>query len=111
MKKSLLLSLFSIIVLLISSCNKEDDPPVSKFSMDKTTARVGEFVTFTNLSLNYGAYIWNFGDGTVEGLIRNPTHSYSSAGSYTIVLTVIKRTDSDSDKGADNTTKTILITQ
>jgi PKD repeat protein len=111
MKKSLLLSLLSVIVLMMSSCSKEDDPPVAAFSMDKTTAHVGETITFTNLSLNAGPTIWDFGDGTMEAINRNPTHSYSSAGSFTIGLTVSKRADSNSKKGGDSAHKTILITQ
>jgi PKD repeat protein len=110
MKKSLLLSLLSVIVLMMSSCSKEDDPPVAAFSMDKTTAHVGETITFTNLSLNYGPFGWDFGDGTHEYVNRNPTHSYSSPGSYTIDLWVVSRSDSD-NYGSDTVTKTILITQ
>jgi PKD repeat protein len=109
MKKSLLLSLLVIIVLLMSSCNKEDDPPIAAFSMDKTTAHVGETITFTNLSLNAGPTIWYFGDGTIEAVNRNPTHSYSSTGSFTIELLVSKKVDSNSKKGLDTATKTILI--
>jgi PKD repeat protein len=111
MKKSKLLSLLVILGLILISCNKEDDPPEAAFSMDKTTAHVGETVTFINLSLNAGMTIWYFGDGTNDPINKNPTHSYSSAGSYTITLTVIKRSDSNSKKGADNASKTILITQ
>ena len=32
-------------------------------------------------------YLWNFGDGTTSTL-QNPTHSYTSPGSYTVTLSV-----------------------
>lgn len=40
----------------------------------------------------YASYSWDFGDGTTDTL-KNPTHIYSTAGSYNVCLTVT-RTDS-----------------
>lgn len=110
MKKYFFVCLSSIVVLFTSSCEKYDNPPVALFSMDKTTASVGETIIFTNLSVNAGAFIWYFGDGTIDPINRNTTYSYSSAGSYTVELLVMKKADSNSRKGADTATRTILIT-
>lgn len=111
MKKSFLISLMSLIILLMSSCSKEDDSPIASFSMDKTTAKVGETVTFANLSSNAGLCIWYFGDETIDAVNKNiTTHSYSNAGSYTVELLVNAKADSDSKKRVDFATKTILIT-
>ena len=30
---------------------------------------------------------WNFGDGTTEGLLGSPTHTYTSDGAYTVTMT------------------------
>jgi PKD repeat protein len=50
------------------------------------------------------AYEWDFGDGsTATG--RTTTHSYSAAGSYSVVLTV-----TDSDSAEHTSTKTIVVT-
>jgi PKD repeat protein len=112
MKKSLLLSLLAVIVLLLNSCNKDDNEPVAAFSADKMTAKVGETITFTNLSLNAGLCIWYFGDGNIDAINKNiTTHSYSSAGSFTVELLVNARADSGSKKFADTATKTIIITE
>ena len=46
-------------------------------------------------------YSWNFGDGSAISTSVNPTHTYVTAGTYNVSLTV---TD---DKGAKNTTTTI----
>src|SRR5207245_1548117 len=40
---------------------------------------------------------WDFGDGSAAGTTRNPSHTYSAGGSYTVTLTV---TD---NQGAPNT--------
>jgi gliding motility-associated-like protein len=44
-------------------------------------------VTFTNTSVNYSQWKWDFGDGTTS-VERNPSHFYSIAGTFTAVLTV-----------------------
>jgi len=56
-------------------------------------------------------YRWNFGDGTSEILAMSPSHSYPSAGTYEVVLTVIDN-DGTSDRaitsvdvGASGTTQ------
>ena len=49
---------------------------------------------FTNTTSGGGsyAYSWNFGDGTYSW-IENPSHFYSSPGTYTVCLTVYDLTD------------------
>jgi PKD repeat protein len=44
-------------------------------------------VQFTDISNYAASWLWNFGDGTTSTQ-QNPFHSYSSAGSYTVTLTV-----------------------
>ncbi|WP_182911242.1 collagenase [Pseudoalteromonas gelatinilytica] len=46
------------------------------------------------------SYQWNFGDGSSSNL-ANPTHSYTSAGEYTITLTVVD------NEGASQTVTTV----
>ncbi len=41
---------------------------------------------FTNASINATNYIWSFGDGATSTL-PNPTHSYATAGTFTVTLT------------------------
>ncbi|MES2589361.1 MAG: PKD domain-containing protein, partial [Bacteroidota bacterium] len=44
-------------------------------------------VTFTNTSVNGSTYFWEFGDGGTSAL-TSPTHTYSSAGTYSVSLQV-----------------------
>lgn len=45
-------------------------------------------MAFTNLSENYSAVDWDFGDGTAASGETNPTHFYKCPGTYTVTLTV-----------------------
>jgi subtilisin family serine protease len=57
--------------------------PVANFTYSCT----GLTCTFTNTSTNATAYSWNFGDATPAVTTANATHTYSVAGTYTVVLT------------------------
>ena len=59
--------------------------PVAGFTLDKSTAKIGETVGFTNTSQNAHTFLWNFGDGNVSVAVH-PTHSYATAGSFAIML-------------------------
>ncbi len=72
------------------------------------TAAAGAEVTFdgTGSSDPDGAvvsYAWDFGDG-VEGTGATPSHTYTAAGSYSVMLTV---TDDGGNMATDSTTVTI----
>ncbi|MGB9133681.1 MAG: PKD domain-containing protein [Methanosarcina sp.] len=52
-------------------------------------------VQFTDLSEKATSWNWNFGDGTVNSTVQNPTHVYSTAGNYTVTLTAINSAGSN----------------
>jgi bacillolysin len=61
--------------------------PSSDFAADKTTAcTLPVSIKFTNSSTNATTYTWDFGDGTTS-TDKDPTHSYTKAGTYTVKLT------------------------
>ncbi|MDX1651502.1 MAG: PKD domain-containing protein [Brumimicrobium sp.] len=73
--------------------------PNPDFSASPLTVCVGENVSFTDLSTSSGSitsWTWDFGDGNSSNL-QNPTHSYTAAGSYTIILTVSDGTSSEAE--------------
>ncbi|PKP01283.1 MAG: hypothetical protein CVU11_15660, partial [Bacteroidetes bacterium HGW-Bacteroidetes-6] len=43
-------------------------------------------VDFTNTTTNATSYSWNFGDGTAASTLVNPSHTYATPNTYTVVL-------------------------
>ncbi|MDW5549945.1 PKD domain-containing protein [Methanosarcina sp.] len=75
--------------------------PVANFSTNVTKGYVPLYVQFTDLSKNATKWKWDFGDGA-NSTLRNPVHTYSKAGKYTVNLTAANANGTDS--------KTALIT-
>jgi len=66
--------------------------PVAAFSGTPTSGTVPLTVTFTDASTcTPTAWNWSFGDGTFSD-IRNPSHIYTAAGSYTVILNATNAT-------------------
>lgn len=76
-------------------------PPTAQFSGTPTDGHVPLTVQFTDQSAPGSAPItsrsWNFGDGTAVSTATNPSHVYTTAGSYTVSLTVTTTAGSDSE--------------
>ncbi|ALO17295.1 Microbial collagenase precursor [Salinivirga cyanobacteriivorans] len=80
------------------------DAPVAAFTASQTTIAVGDSVTFSDQSANSPtSWSWDFGDGNVS-TDQNPTHSYSSTGTYTVNLAV------SNSYGSDTLTRSDYIT-
>jgi PKD repeat protein len=77
-----------IISLLAFSCSEDEVPPVAiasfQFQVSPTDFRV---VNFTNFSQNAVSYSWNFGDGSAASTAKDPSHTYATEGTFTVVLT------------------------
>jgi parallel beta-helix repeat protein len=81
----------------------ENQHPIANFTYSPKNPVVNEMITY-NASSSYDpdgnitSYVWAFGDGNITNVTEEITmHSYSTAGNYTVNLTV---TDND---GATNT--------
>jgi PKD repeat protein len=59
-----------------------------------TDSYSGPTVNFINTSSNGITYLWNFGDGDTSTLV-NPSHTYTSSGTYTVQLIAINNCGSD----------------
>ncbi len=80
-------------------------PPVAEFSGSPTSGCAPLTVDFTDESTgDIDTWEWNFGDGTAHSFVQNPSHQYTSAGDYTVSLTVTNA------YGSDTETKTGYIT-
>jgi YVTN family beta-propeller protein len=70
--------------------------PVPAFSAFPTSGKAPLNVSFTDMSTGSPtSWKWNFGDGTTS-TEKNPTHTYSNAGKYTVSLTAINAGGSSS---------------
>ncbi|MCK4663388.1 MAG: PKD domain-containing protein [Bacteroidales bacterium] len=105
MKLIKLLSAFLILtIVILTTCKKPEETPkpTACFDMSTTEAAVNEQIIFTNCSENAELYLWNFGDG-ISSPEKDPTHTYTEAGNYTISL-LAKNGDN-----YDQATKSITI--
>ena len=74
--------------------DQSSSPPTASFNAQSNVC-LGEFIQFSNNSLGGSSYAWNFGDGSTS-TVMNPTHEYSTAGTYNVQLTVTNVFGSDS---------------
>jgi Zn-dependent metalloprotease len=72
--------------------------PVVGFTFVKNDS----LVTFTSMATNATTFLWHFGDGVTSAL-QNPTHIYTTDGTYTVTL---KETNTC---GSDTITHTLII--
>ncbi|MDX1651092.1 MAG: PKD domain-containing protein [Brumimicrobium sp.] len=62
--------------------------PLTAANFDHTLACSGQSIQFTNTSAgNTNSWLWDFGDGNFS-TDQFPVHTYSSSGSYTVMLVV-----------------------
>lgn len=89
---------------LINSCKKiHESPPVADFKVNSEKFYTGVKIYFTDLSTNEpNFWLWDFGDGTKSNK-SNPSHMYSSTGSFTVTLKV------SNEAGIDTLTKSNFI--
>ncbi|MEZ4526985.1 MAG: PKD domain-containing protein [Desulfobacterales bacterium] len=78
--------------------------PAADFSADRTAGSPPLTVQFADQSDGIVTdWLWNFGDGSTS-IQKNPSHTYASAGTYTVSLTA------GNSEGSDTMTKTNYIT-
>ncbi|MFP4664620.1 MAG: PKD domain-containing protein [Bacteroidales bacterium] len=78
----------------------DTEPPVADFSGTPTSIMEGESVAFTDLSDHPESWSWDFGDGG-ESNEENPVYTYSTAGTYTVELTVTNTEGTDTETKVD----------
>lgn len=65
------------------------------FGSDKSVVYTNKTIQFYDDSYKATSWLWSFGDGNTSS-VQNPTHSYASAGDYTVSLTINLGADSES---------------
>ncbi len=80
-------------------------PPLADFTSSAISGYTPAFtVNFIDASLRAHTWQWDFGDGSLSSTLQNPSHTYTSAGIYTVTLTVTN------PSGQDKMVKTNYIT-
>ena len=101
MKYTLKITLLTAVMLAGLSCKKDGDtfsgPVKADFKTESTSAEVGEFVRFEDLSEGkISRWNWHFEGGTPEeSQLSMPAVQWMAAGTYKVTLTVSNKTDSD----------------
>jgi PKD repeat protein len=85
--------------ITVSEGSTPSEPPISAFIADVTNGTAPLTVKFTDQSTgNISSYSWDFdNDGNVDSTEQSPSYTYSTAGTYTVNLTVTGSGGSDSE--------------
>jgi len=79
-----------------------DSAPSAAFTATPTSGCAPLTVDFTDQSTgSVTSWDWDFGDGSAHSNAQNPTHQYTSAGDYTVTLTVSGACGSDAATKTD----------
>jgi len=94
-------------ILTAEYTESQESAPVANFTASSTSGNVPLTVQFTDTSTgSVSSYAWDFdNDGTVDSTDQNPVHTYTSAGTYTVNLTVSNK------NGTDSKSTTINVSQ
>lgn len=88
----------------VTSIITVNQTPVADFIADTMTACSVPFpVNFTSTSTGATNYIWDFGDGSPASVLQNPSHTYTSPGTYNVTLIAVNSSGPCSDTTIKNT--------
>jgi hypothetical protein len=85
--------------LTIYSTLPPPEPPIADFTASPLSGSAQLKVNFTDTSTNFPtSWAWDFdNNGTIDSTARNPSYTYTSAGTYSVKLTVSNAAGSDSE--------------
>jgi PKD repeat protein len=87
--------LLLMTLTLVYSCKKDKQADViAGFTYAQDASNFLK-ITFTNNSENADTYSWNFGDNATS-TEKDPVHTYTAAGTYTVILTATSGGSTDS---------------
>jgi PKD repeat protein len=75
----------SWVMIKAGSFNGNTQLPVASFA-STNSGNQGLTVNMSNLSTDANLYAWNFGDNSPIDITSNPSHTYTTAGTYTVTL-------------------------
>lgn len=79
----------------------ENTTPTADFKAEPTEVCANQSVQFTDESIgNPTSWSWDFGDGNTS-TAQNPSHTYTTSGTYTVKLTATNSTGNDTETKTD----------
>jgi PKD repeat protein len=75
--------------------------PMADFTGVPSAGSVPLTVQFTDTSIDASSWSWNFGDGTSGITAKNPPHTYSASGKYTVTLVATNKFGSSTARKED----------
>jgi PKD repeat protein len=76
--------------------------PVADFSVNRIAGLTTTTFYFTDLTTHYPtSWAWDFGDGTANSTLQNPSHVFGTVGTYNITLTATNANSSDAEYKAN----------
>lgn len=91
----------TLMVHLVSSTTVSS---VACFTVTNNNCVAPCTIGFTNCSTNSDSYQWNFGDGSAVDTTADPSHVYTTAGSFEVSLTATNAS------GSDDISATVTVT-
>lgn len=82
------------------------EPPTAAFVGSPTSGTSPLTVNFSDQSISATSWSWDFGD-TGTSTLQNPSHTYNTAGTYTVTLNVTNSYGSDSEVKTNYITVTV----
>ena len=103
-KYAIFIALSCAMIIILCGSVSAADAPSANFTANTTNGHAPLSVHFTDKSTNNPtSWNWEFGDGETSS-IKNPTHTYTTVGAYSVKLTATN------DAGSSTLTKKNYIT-
>jgi subtilisin family serine protease len=99
-----LLDVSTFVPVLISTGGPANQPPTANFTFTASGLTAAFTDTSSDIDGTIASRSWAFGDGGTS-TAQSPSHTYASAGTYTVALTV-----TDNDAATGSTSKSVTVT-
>ena len=100
--KTKLFGMAFVAILALASCMKK---PMACCDFPAIGTHSQSIAFSSTCSMNASEYEWDFGDGSSTSTDANPSHTYTTAGTYTVKLMVMDK----KGKNMKDTSKSITI--